>query len=66
MTPIDKQEIVRMNRDTLYLFAIFDLDASPVTTSSEPVLIPLAAGDGSGARLWPGGGTGRRSGLKIR
>jgi len=31
MTPIDKQEIVRMNRDTLYSFAIFDLDASPVT-----------------------------------
>lgn len=31
MTPIDKQEIVRMNRDTLYSFAIFDLDAAPVT-----------------------------------
>ena len=31
MTPIDKQEIVRMNRDTLNSFAIFDLDASPVT-----------------------------------
>lgn len=31
MTPIDKQEIVRMNRDTLYSLAIVDLDASPVT-----------------------------------
>jgi para-nitrobenzyl esterase len=31
MTPIDKQEIVRMNRDTLYSLAIFDLDAAPVT-----------------------------------
>ena len=46
MTPIDKQEIVRMNRDTLYSFAIFNLDASPVTPSSDPVLIPFAAGDG--------------------
>jgi para-nitrobenzyl esterase len=31
MTPIDKQEIVRMNRDTLYSLAVFDLDAAPVT-----------------------------------
>ena len=36
MTPIDKQEIVRMTRDTLYSFAIFDLDASPIP----PQLIP--------------------------
>jgi para-nitrobenzyl esterase len=33
MTPIDKQDIVRMNRDTLYSFAIFDLDAAPVTVT---------------------------------
>jgi para-nitrobenzyl esterase len=33
MTPIDKQEIVRMNRDTLYSFAIFDLEASAVTVT---------------------------------
>jgi len=30
-TPIDKQEVVRMNRDTLYSSAVFDLDAGPVT-----------------------------------
>jgi para-nitrobenzyl esterase len=33
MTPIDKQEIVRMNRDTLYSFAIFDLEAAPVAVT---------------------------------
>ena len=30
-TPIDKQNVIRMNRDTLYSFGVFDLDASPVT-----------------------------------
>jgi hypothetical protein len=30
-TPLDKQVIVRMNRDTLYSSAVFDLDAAPVT-----------------------------------
>lgn len=30
-TPIDKQDVVRMNRDTLYSAAVFDLDAGPVT-----------------------------------
>ncbi|WP_375314980.1 DUF1254 domain-containing protein [Schlesneria sp. DSM 10557] len=29
-TPIDKQTVVRMNRDTLYSAAVFDLDAGPV------------------------------------
>lgn len=29
--PIDKQDVVRMNRDTLYSAAVFDLDAGPVT-----------------------------------
>lgn len=29
--PIDKQDVIRMNRDTLYSSAIFDLDAGPVT-----------------------------------
>ncbi len=28
---IDKQTVIRMNRDTLYSFGVFDLDASPVT-----------------------------------
>jgi para-nitrobenzyl esterase len=31
MTPIDKQKVVRMNRDTLYSSGVFDLDAAPVT-----------------------------------
>jgi hypothetical protein len=31
--PIDKQDVVRMNRDTLYSAAVFDLDAAPVTIS---------------------------------
>ncbi|RMH81799.1 DUF1254 domain-containing protein [Pseudomonas sp. AOB-7] len=30
MTPIDKQTIVRLNRDTLYSAGVFDLDAGPV------------------------------------
>ncbi len=30
-TPIDRQTVVRMNRDTLYSAAVFDLDAGPVT-----------------------------------
>jgi para-nitrobenzyl esterase len=31
MAPIDKQEVVRMNRDTLYSSGVFDLEAAPVT-----------------------------------
>lgn len=31
LTPIDRQAIVRMNRDTLYSTAVFDLNAGPVT-----------------------------------
>jgi hypothetical protein len=30
-TPIDKQTVIRMNRDTLYSSAVFDLDGGPVT-----------------------------------
>jgi len=30
-TPIDKQNVIRMNRDTLYSMGVFDLDAGPVT-----------------------------------
>lgn len=30
-TPLDKQKVIRMNRDTLYSGAVFDLDAGPVT-----------------------------------
>lgn len=31
LAPIDKQTVIRLNRDTLYSFAVFDLDAAPVT-----------------------------------
>lgn len=31
LASIDNQTVIRMNRDTLYSFAVFDLDASPVT-----------------------------------
>jgi hypothetical protein len=31
--PIDKQMVIRMNRDTLYSLSVFDLDAGPVTVS---------------------------------
>ncbi|MFC3571166.1 DUF1254 domain-containing protein [Paracoccus simplex] len=31
MTPIDDQAIIRLNRDTLYSSAVFDLDAGPVS-----------------------------------
>ncbi len=31
LTPLDKQTVIRMNRDTLYSGAVFDLDAGPVT-----------------------------------
>jgi len=30
-TPLDKQDCIRLNRDTLYSIAAFDLDAGPVT-----------------------------------
>jgi len=34
--PIDDQKVVRMNRDTLYSSAVFDLDAGPVTITLPP------------------------------
>jgi hypothetical protein len=33
LTPLDKQVVVRQNRDTLYSSALFDLDAGPVTVT---------------------------------
>src|ERR1700752_1884086 len=33
LTPLDKQLVVRTNRDTLFSVAVFDLDAGPVTVS---------------------------------
>jgi hypothetical protein len=33
LTPLDKQLVVRPNRDTLYSAGVFDLDAGPVTIS---------------------------------
>jgi hypothetical protein len=32
-TPIDQQAVIRMNRDTLYSVAVFDLDAGPVAVT---------------------------------
>ncbi len=31
LAPIDKQTVIRLNRDTLYSFGVFDLEAGPVT-----------------------------------
>ena len=33
LAPIDKQTVIRMNRDTLYSFGVFDLEAAPVTVT---------------------------------
>ena len=33
LTPIDRQLVIRANRDTLYSAAVFDLDAGPVTVT---------------------------------
>ena len=33
MTALDKQAIIRLNRDTLYSSAVFDLDSGPVTVT---------------------------------
>jgi hypothetical protein len=38
-TPIDHQLVIRMNRDTLYSGAVFDLDAGPAT-----ITLPNAGG----------------------
>jgi hypothetical protein len=32
-TPLDRQNVIRMNRDTLYSLSVFDLDAGPVTVT---------------------------------
>src|SRR5262249_16626998 len=33
LVPLDRQTVIRMNRDTLYSVAVFDLSAGPVTIS---------------------------------
>ncbi|WP_028054490.1 DUF1214 domain-containing protein [Sinorhizobium medicae] len=33
MAPLEKQTVIRLNRDTLYSSAVFDLDAGPVTVN---------------------------------
>ena len=33
LTPIEKQNVIRLNRDTLYSFGVFDLEAGPVTVT---------------------------------
>jgi hypothetical protein len=39
VSPIDNQNVIRLNRDTLYSAAVFDLDAGPVT-----IMLPDAGG----------------------
>lgn len=36
LTNIDQQTVIRMNRDTLYSYAVFDLSKSPVTVTLPP------------------------------
>src|SRR5262245_40487632 len=33
LVPIDRQTVIRLNRDTLYSSGVFDLDAGPVTVT---------------------------------
>jgi hypothetical protein len=33
LAPIDNQTVIRLNRDTLYSFGVFDLDTAPVTVT---------------------------------
>ncbi|HEX4085317.1 MAG TPA: DUF1254 domain-containing protein [Chthoniobacteraceae bacterium] len=33
LTPIEHQAVIRLNRDTLYSFGVFDLDSAPVTVT---------------------------------
>jgi hypothetical protein len=33
LVPVDRRNIIRPNRDTLYSFAVFDFDAGPVTVT---------------------------------
>jgi hypothetical protein len=33
LAPIDNQRVIRLNRDTLYSFGVFDLDTAPVTVT---------------------------------
>ena len=42
---IDKQTVIRLNRDTLYSSAVIDLDAGPATvtgSAAKPVERPVA------------------------
>ena len=61
LTPLDRQLVVRQNRDTLYSAAVFDLDAGPVTVvmpdSGKPVHVGAGHHRGSlraGGRLRTG------------
>ena len=41
MTALDNQAIIRLNRDTLYSSAVFDLDAGPVTPEDWNYMVRL-------------------------
>jgi len=62
MAPLDKQTIIRLNRDTLYSSAVFDLDAGPVTitvpdTGSRFVSLLIIDEDHYAHGVYYGGGT---------
>ncbi|WP_179405139.1 DUF1254 domain-containing protein [Burkholderia guangdongensis] len=62
LAPIDKQSVIRMNRDTLYSNGVFDLDAGPVTiTMPDPgkryVSLAVLDEDHYTQALYHGGGT---------
>ncbi len=42
---IDNQTVIRLNRDTLYSSAVFDLDAGPVTITMRGKALHVDAGD---------------------
>lgn len=48
LSPVDAQTIIRMNRDTLYSAAVFDLDAGPVTITLHPERPMALPGSGAG------------------
>ena len=50
MTPIDKQEVVCMNRDALYSVTVFDLEAAPVT-----IVLPDPTSTSCPCRTYPRG-----------
>ena len=51
LSPIDAQTIIRMNRDTLYSAAVFDLEAGPVTVTLPDAWYTLHVAANRSARM---------------